>query len=250
MITTNAQNPSGTLGFGKVTAETVISFGSNNNLKGPTGVLLIVLLANTPQIVLSFLYFTYNGVFTCMLLTHEWSGYARKRNPLRVTSPTASQRGTYRLQLPYRYGIPILIGSGVLHWLVSQSIFLARINVLDSSGVEIPVDEVSTCGYSPIAIIFVIIVGSLAALSGIIVGARRSVATMPLAGSCSAVISAACHPPERDEKPSLKPVMWGVVAKEDPNPSDEDIGHCTFTSFEVEPPTVGQVYAGRKIRSR
>lgn len=179
-----------------------------------------------------------------MLLAREWNGYARKRKPLRVTLPTGPQRGTYRLQLPYRYGIPLLIGSGLLHWLVSQSIFLARVNVLGSNDQEVTELAVSTCGYSPIAIIFVIILGSLVVLIGIFCGSRRYAAGMPLAASCSAAMSAACHPPESDENPSLKPVMWGVVTKEDGERPDDSIGHCSFTSFQVEAPIVGKRYAG------
>lgn len=78
-----------------------------------------VLVANSPQFLLSFLYFAYNSLWTYMLLTDEWASYARRRKPLRVTSPTGIQRSTYRLQLLYRYGIPLMLMSGLLHWLVS-----------------------------------------------------------------------------------------------------------------------------------
>ncbi len=202
-----------------------------------------MLLANLPQLLLSFLYFAYNSIFTCMLLAQEWNEYARKRKPLRVTSPVGRQRGSYRLQLPYRYGIPLLIGSGILHWLVSQSIFLVRISSYQSTGTLDIESGISTCGYSPIAIIFVIGLGSIIVLLGIANGFRVSRSGMPLVGSCSAAISAACHPPQGDLDASSRPVMWGVVAKEDTEISDDDIGHCSFTSFEVEAPTPGKWYA-------
>lgn len=217
-----------------------------------------VLIANSPQILLSFLYFAYNGVFTCMLLAEEWSLYATKRNFLRVTSPAGGQRSTYRLQLPYRYGIPLLIGSSMLHWFVSQSIFLARVNVIGYTGIgigdaytgfgtkegEIPGIGVSTCGYSPIAMIFVIILGSVIVLLGICFGFRKSRGGMPLAGSCSAAISAACHLPEADVNASLKRVMWGVIAEDSFQYEGECVGHCSFTSAKVEAPVVGKCYAG------
>ena len=179
-----------------------------------------------------------------MLLAEEWSLYATKRKFLRVTSPTGGQRSTYRLQLPYRYGIPLLMGSSLLHWFVSQSIFLARVNVIDSTGVEIPGAGVSTCGYSPIAMIFVIILGSIVVLLGICFGFRKSRGGMPLAGSCSAAISAACHPPEADVNASLKRVMWGVVAEDSFQYEGESVGHCSFTSSKVEAPVVGKWYCG------
>lgn len=234
------------LGFSNASSETLITMKHSQNLSSAGGVILIVLVANSPQIILSFLYFSYNGIFTCMLLAKEWSTYGSKSNFLRVTTPTGRQRSTYRLQLPYRYGVPLLIGSGTLHWLVSQSIFLVRVNVRDSAVSEGIGVGVSTCGYSPIAIIFVIILGSIIVLVGIANGFRKVSADMPLAGSCSAAISAACHPPKADVGASLKRVMWGVVAEGNPNDSVESVGHCSFTSFKVEAPIVGRKYAGQQ----
>ena len=180
-----------------------------------------------------------------MLLAKEWSAFASKRNFLRVTTPIGRQRSTYRLQLPYRYGVPLLVGSGTLHWLVSQSIFLARVNVVDSMGFEYPDESISTCGYSPIAIIFVIILGSIIVLVGIAYGFRKTSSGIPLVGSCSAAISAACHPPKADVNASSKRVMWGAVPAENISDSDDRVGHCCFTSFEVEAPIVGRLYAGQ-----
>lgn len=58
--------------------------------------------------------------------------------------------------------------------------------------------DLSTCGYSCITTIFVIIVGSIVVIAGILSGFRRFTLGMPLTGSCSGAISAACHalPPE------------------------------------------------------
>ena len=148
----------------------------------------------------------------------------------------------------------------MLHWFVSQSIFLARVNVIGDNGdsigytedgidvayrdVEIPGIGFSTCGYSLMAMIFVIILGSVIVLLGICFGFRKSRGGMPLAGSCSAAISAACHPPEADVNASLKRVMWGVVAGDSFQYEGECVGHCSFTSSKVEAPVVGKYYAG------
>ena len=67
---------------------------------------------------------------------------------------------------------------------------------------------------------------------------------MPLAGSCSAAISAACHPPEADVDASIKRIMWGVVAEDCFQYEGEGVGHCSFTSSTVEAPVVGKWYAG------
>ena len=203
-----------------------------------TGLYLSILLANSPQVLLSFLFLTYNGLFTCMLLGQEWSSYAHVRKPLRVTSPAGSQSSTYRLQLPYKYGIPLLVLSGTLHWLVSQSIFLARVDWYDD-GVLDPYSSsysASTVGYSCIAIITVIALGGIVVIIGILHGFKRYKPGIPLAGSCSAAISAACHRPNEDVDAAYKPLMWGAVESSGP------IGHCCFTSFEVTKPVKGQKY--------
>ena len=207
------------------------------------GLLLTILTSNSPQIVLSFLYLGYNSLFTCMLVTEEWSGFAQQRKTLRVTSAKGKQRSTYWLQLPYRYSVPLLIASAALHWLISQSIFLARVTVLDDTGVEDPNESISTCGYSNIAIIFVIILGSVVVLVGLAHGFRKYQDGMPLAGCCSAAISAACHPPEEDNDASVKAVLWGVVDEAAGDDTGCAVGHCSFTSFEVTAPVEGQLYA-------
>ncbi|KAL9073389.1 MAG: hypothetical protein Q9161_003004 [Pseudevernia consocians] len=134
----------------------------------------------------------------------------------------------------------------MLHWLVSQSIFLARVDVIvpDGFGNEAEMPGISTCGYSPMAMIFVIILGSIVVLLGICFGFRKSKGGMPLAGSCSAAISAACHPPEADVDASMKRIIWGVVAEDCFQYEGESVGHCSFTSFKVEAPVVGKRYAG------
>lgn len=212
--------------------------------------MLTVVIANSPQLVLSFLYLLYNGLFTCMLLADEWNDYAHTRKTLRVTIPVGDQRSTYRLQLPYKYGVPLIVISGLLHWLVSQSLFLARVSVYDNHGQEDTKQSINTCGYSCIAIIFTIIAGFMVVMLGIANGLRKYKPGMPLAGSCSAAISAACHPPEGDVNPSTDAIMWGVVGYENTKDGDEYIGHCSLTSFEVRAPVSGELYAGAGLEKQ
>ena len=228
------------LGFGTVTPDSTIA---SINVVGSWGLLGIILIVNTPQLFLSFVYLGYNSLFTSILLAKEWESYATHRKTLRVTSPIGNQRSTYWLQLPYRYSIPLLLASAALHWLVSQSIFLARVIQFDDLGSEDIGALVSTCGYSNIAIISFIFLGSLLVLIVLIIGFHRFQSKMPLAISCSAAISAACHPPEMDTDAAVKPVKWGVV--DDLKKEKEACGvqHCTFTSFEVSEPVEGQLYA-------
>jgi hypothetical protein len=86
------------LGFGAIDTNAVINVG-------PSNLLGLVLLANLPQGILSFVYLTYNALFTCMISAHEWARFADKKVPLRVTSPVGQQKSTYYLQLPYYYSL-------------------------------------------------------------------------------------------------------------------------------------------------
>ena len=134
--------------------------------------------------------------------------------------------------------------SGILHWLVSQSIFLVRINEYDCTEVVKPLDTITTCGYSPIAILASITVGAITFLQSIAISLRLYKIEMPLVGSNSVAISAACHPPGADQGASVKRLMWGVIKKEAAAEPGDEVGHCSFTSLKVEKPVAGKMYAG------
>jgi len=175
-----------------------------------------------------------------MLMGHEWSLFSRHHCTLRVTSPHPGQRSTYWLQIPYTYAIPLMILSGLLHWLTSQSIFLARVEISGVIGTEISA-IISTAGYSCIAIIFVLILSILALLTATGIGYKKFAAEITTAGSCSAAISAACHVSGADlDGIAGKKVRWGDVGIG----VDPGVRHLTFSSEEVRKPVFGEAYAG------
>jgi len=241
------------LGFGTVDSRAIIVDSLPQS--GSAGLVADVLTANLPQVICSFLYFAYNGLFTCMLLSSEYSQYGQssRSKPLRVSNPKGRQstRGgqdslTYRianmragskyfLQLPYTYSIPLIVGSAVLHWLISQSIFLVRVTVSQDSSYK-----ASQLGFSCAPMLTVIVLGSLMLLTAPGFGFRKNTSCVPVAGSCSAVLSAACHPPKHDVDAAYLPVRWGAVS----NASNEEVGHCCFTSGEVHDLVPGRLYAG------
>lgn len=105
------------------------SFGSSDNnlsvdvfVSSPSYITMLV-AANTPQIILSFCYFSFNAFFTRTQIESEWSSYSLSYKPLRVTVPRGEQISTYRLQLPYKYSVPLLGISILLHWILSNAIF-------------------------------------------------------------------------------------------------------------------------------
>ena len=120
------------------------------------------------------------------------------------------------LQLPKRIALPLMLVSAALHWLCSQAIFLVSIDFDTSAGrvtyangtdydefydtIDVSDQEYITCGYSPIAIIFTVSLGVFMVLAALFMALRKfKTAAMPVAGSCSASISACCHVLSNDE---------------------------------------------------
>ena len=182
-----------------------------------------------------------------MLVGNEWNDFIRERKTLRLSSPQGIQRSSYFLSLPYRFAIPLLITSGTLHWLVSQSVFVIQ-SIGMAYGTSLyrhPEFDTSLVGYSSIGMVYSLTLGSIMILALVTLGFCNSYRprpydkeqetaaqsyTMPLVSTCSAAISAACHRPDEDFDSHLLPVRWGFVR-----------GNywCFTTSREVSYPEMG-----------
>jgi len=191
-------------------------------------------LANIPQLLLSSCYFTINLICTSMSGAEEWNNLATSRKGLRVTQPYEDQRSTYFLQLPYRWSLPLLAISGTLHWLMSQTFFLVRIDTWEHDKQS----STAACGFSALSLVVLLLV--LFVLLGIIgaVGLRMRETKMPVVLSCSLAISAACHPPLDDVDAHLAEVQWGVTGNE----VVKGFGHCALSSRHVTEPEEGKKY--------
>ncbi|KAK5050551.1 hypothetical protein LTR84_003832 [Exophiala bonariae] len=231
-----------TIGLGKVNSAAIIRGWDLSTYGTETErIVKAILVANTPQAVFSFIYLQINGLLTSMWLSDEWKGFEFSRKTLRVSKPKGDQRSKHFLQLPYRAAIPMLVVGGLMHWLLSQSIFLAVVAEYRNDGELVNPTTVGTCGFSPLAIIFVIASCGCLMIGVIALGQRNFKGGMPLAGSCSAAISAACHPLDWDKDASMQPVQWGVVQD---SFSNGGVGHCSITSAAVESVQQGEKYAG------
>ncbi|KAF3805185.1 hypothetical protein GCG54_00010461 [Colletotrichum gloeosporioides] len=220
-------------GLGIVHSATILNIFSS----GANTLLLNVIIVNLPQLLLSITYFNYNALYTCISLATEWDRFCGgTKKGLRVsTKQQGDQRETYFLQLPYRYSLPLAALSSGIHWLMSQSIFLVRIEKYAGDNFT----ETTSCGWSPVGTACVVIAGSN--LVGFLVAAasrRLRYGGIPVAGSCSAAIAAACHPdPSEGDSLATLPLSWGVVSTTD------YMGHCSFSSKDVERPMEGGFYA-------
>lgn len=195
-------------------------------------------LANAPHFLLSVLYICLNNYMTKLCSAFEWNRLAKTKKTLRVTKPVASQRSTHFLQLPYRWAVPLTVLSGFMHWILSQTIFLSRLESLDGDG-NLQLDKsLCTCGYSTSSAF--VLVGLLTAelIGTLLSSLGRFREQMPVAVNCSLVISAACHPPPDDFDAYKKPVHWGVVQSR-----FGGVGHCAITSEDTTRPNAGSEYA-------
>ena len=223
--------------FGNLLKRGFESVNYDNLLPFDTSMLGGVMLANVGQLVPSYLYVMLNSLFTCMLVGYEWSPYSSHRKPLRVTSPVGKQRSTHYLQLPLTYGVPLMVLSALIHWGASESIFYVQMRVLDRDRHVPPKPTISTCAYSPNALILLLVLGTLVIAWAPILAHRRFPFGMALTSSSSAAISAACHPRLDGSDASVLPLQWGVVSTEG------ECGHCSFSSMPVSSPAPSQRYA-------
>lgn len=233
------------LGFGKINASALVNgWGLLYIRSKRRQIAAAVIVANLPQAILSFLYLHLNGLATSLALTGEALRFATPGEgaPLRVSLPVGEtrQRGTWFLQLPYHSAVPLMALSGVLHWLVSQSFFLAVVAQYDWEGGLVNATAIATCGYSLVPMLVVVGLGLGILVAMWVVGrcGKWDGRGMPVLGSCSLAISAACHRPEGMEGLEFGVVRWGVVCDRGGN---GDIGHCSFAGGEV-----GEVSDGKK----
>ncbi|TGJ79393.1 hypothetical protein E0Z10_g9369 [Xylaria hypoxylon] len=197
-----------------------------------------LMLANVAQVILGLAWWLTNSLLTKLLLAQRWARFIVKRSGLRVSSPKGQQRPSYILSLPYRYSIPLIIASAVLHWLLSQALFVVQtrgfVYDLESQSkdqfVRDDTLDASVIGYSIIAFIFAVSILFGISLSITLLATkplpRREVqpcdggaeaepgvlvTRMPLVLNCSAAISAACHPGPGSQEAHLELVQWGKM---------------------------------------
>ncbi|KAF4343996.1 hypothetical protein FBEOM_2040 [Fusarium beomiforme] len=239
----------------------------------------LTMIANLPQLILSICYLAYNGLFTRMLAEFEWSKYSVEYRALRVTEPRGSQNATYRLQLPYRFSIPLIIISIVLHWIYSNCIYVSNYEAYSPS---YPYTRIVTLGlqFSSKAILVGFLVSVGITIAPIFLAFVKLPGVMVIAGANSAVISAACHYPSTKLKSlsratskmsmrsneydsmsarligdeemeelrdaSRRKVKWGRMST---GKSDEStVGHLGFGTedIDIDRPVEGEYYSGER----
>lgn len=194
-------------------------FGLNNNaldteLALHSNLIKCVLIGNSPQIAISALYLFYNNIFTCMLRNAETTTYGTYAGGkhLRTSFPQHEQRAAHFLQIPWRYAIPLMSAYALLHFFISQALFIVINDPYDAAGNLFADLSITQLMWSPEALMV-----SLMWLTVLLVvlygfGLRRlDTRGMPLLGSCSVAISAACHSPLTSHKDAGMKVQYGEI---------------------------------------
>ena len=201
------------------------------------GIIPNSLLANLPQLILTAIYLLFNNSFTRKAVCREWNSFAKRPKYLRVTNPTGNQKSSYYLGLPYRFAIPLQIGSMLLHWLVSQSLYIVSFAVFDYQGHPVAIDnsgkewsgdqfsdgkrkqfgaqdtnELVRIGFSCLGLILAMTVASILLLLGWLDDIRALWPGMPFVIARSDQISACCHMECDDaEQIVLKQLKWSTT---------------------------------------
>ncbi|ETS81315.1 hypothetical protein PFICI_06317 [Pestalotiopsis fici W106-1] len=160
-----------------------------------------VLAVNSPQLMLSFCYVLYNNLFTKMQMGREWAALSRSYKGLRVSDPRGHQYATYRLQLPYRYSIALIIGSMILHWMLSNTFYIVIVqgdyfNPIKSISIHddsVGPERSIAFGYSSTTLLVCLVIFIASILVPIVVALSRLPGNTTVVGSESLAISAACH---------------------------------------------------------
>ncbi|KAI1745794.1 hypothetical protein F4680DRAFT_465645 [Xylaria scruposa] len=204
--------------------------------------LTVILVANLPQLLLSFCYFSYNSLLTMFHVEKEWNSFRYTLRPLRVSYPVGQQVSTYRLQLPYKASIPLIGTSIIFHWLLSNALFFIVIeggywnNKWAIHGLgdlfSVAEDSLVAIGYSPLFFLILFILSlTLVILPLTLLGFYKPRGDMVAGGWNSLVLSAACHAPTIvNEEHSSGPGSQGRVHEYGSSPSvsipvDEDNGN-------------------------
>ncbi|KAK4031394.1 hypothetical protein C8A01DRAFT_21375, partial [Parachaetomium inaequale] len=225
-------------------------------------------VASLPQLLLAALYFAANALLTTYYLSHESSLFAAgpSATPLRVSAahPAGAQTSSLYLTLPRAVSWLLMALFTGMAFVLSQSVFAVAVRRVDvpvspehalpayyHPGGEPPIVVVAL-GLSGVGLLVLLVVLVVLAVAVLALGLRRApppagwavngVVGNPMAlpgGSCSAVVSARCHPLASEKGLWRRPVMWGVVREG----AGFGNSHCGFTGGRAGVVGAGRNYA-------
>ncbi|XMA09577.1 hypothetical protein WAI453_002368 [Rhynchosporium graminicola] len=179
------------LGFGRASQNTIVLYRGGGNADSTA------IIANLPQVILALVSFVFMTFMSSLFLAEDWSRFAFL--PQSLMNSTFNKDGT---------PVP------------------KNASDEESDG---RYAHLSNCGYSPIAIIFLIIAAVALLIFAISCCFRRfPPGSPPVASTCSAAISAACHPVTISEERIHSKLRSGADAS-----VLNGVGHCYIVSDEI-----------------
>lgn len=205
-----------------------------------------ILIANSPQLLISFLYMLYNSILTRQLVADEWVRFLRPegKRALRVSSLEGVQRSSYFLSLPLKYSIPLMVSSIALHSLASQSLFLVQTSAFGpgKDGERQPYFDYSSRGYSILASTIAISLALFLVILLILHSLYRNHSDIPAnfqrMGLNSMALEAVCQTPVGDRDARFFPISLGIVS----DVGNQDQRLVFSTDIHLHPPQQGQDY--------
>ncbi|KAK4157725.1 hypothetical protein C8A00DRAFT_40003 [Chaetomidium leptoderma] len=247
--------------FGAVSPHTLI------RLFTTTPAAAVAVVASLPQLLLAILYLATNALVTTYHLSHESSLFATvPARPLRISFlplTETTQTTSLYLTLPRPTSWILMALFTGMAFLLRQSVFAVAVQLVDvpispnalppagspSDTTTVLVVALGISGTGLLALLTALVVLAVGVLAlglrrappvGLVNGERVGNPMVLPAGSCSAVVSARCHPLAREREGLWrKPVMWGVVR--------DGVGfgacHCAFTAGRAGVVGAGRNYA-------
>ena len=169
---------------------------------------LQVMIANLPQVWSTICYLTWTNQITRIWLEREWRSYYRAHIRPRVSINT-KQPGVQNarwLQLPYWLTGVLMSISVLLHWLVSQTLFVVEIYFTD-----LTMSSVFHLHYSPLAIISVGTITTMLVFGITVYYLVPIAAWMPLMAGSTKVVFDSCFRLPSDGLPRTG-IGWGDIS--------------------------------------
>jgi hypothetical protein len=117
--------------------------------------LINVFFANYWQLVVSIISTLCNTVFIRLVIGYEWQNSFGADHPksVRVSYPQGAQRSGYLISMPWKYGTAFLVLQILLSWMVSQSIYVLKVDAFFYNREQDSSSSISACAYGPIFLV-------------------------------------------------------------------------------------------------
>ncbi|KAI4719237.1 hypothetical protein E4T48_04552 [Aureobasidium sp. EXF-10727] len=173
------------------------------------GLLANLLGLGSIHLAISVTYLFYNHLWSRMLAAAELNTFIKDRGPLRVTLPAPGARSTYYLSIKPHFSGILIIALTLVHFFTTRALNVVAIQIYDVMGGYS--HQRITYGISTPSAILALLLG-FAMLCALAFGLEKKLYDgMPVLGTCSMAISAACH--ADDIVMSLRPVTYGKNAR-------------------------------------